>query len=60
MTRQDCEFSIPGVSRLGETGRKPILETAACEGRKPKIPQNAPGILTPPIVSIPVCRSESE
>jgi len=33
------------MSRLGETGRMPILETAPCEGRKPKILQNPPGIL---------------
>lgn len=44
---------IPTVSRLGETGIIPTLETAAYEGRKPKIPQKPPGTLTPPMVSTP-------
>lgn len=50
---------IPTVSRLGETGITPIFETAACEGRKANIPQNPPGILTPPIVSTPTHVYES-
>lgn len=39
------------MSRLVETEITTILET--CEDRKPNIPQNPQGTLTPPLVSTP-------
>lgn len=44
---------LPIVSKLCAFGRTPIVDTAPWDGRKPKIPQNAAGILTHPIVSVP-------
>ena len=42
------------MSRLVEIGMIPKCETAPCEGRNPRMPQNPAGTLTPPVVSIPV------
>ena len=41
------------MSKLCAFGRILIVDTPACDGRKPRTPQNEAGILTPPIVSVP-------
>lgn len=51
---------VPIVSRLGETGMAPRLETAAYEGRKARVPQYPAGILTPPMASIPTYAHKSK
>lgn len=51
--------SSPKASQLEATGIVPSKETAPCEERNPKTPQQAAGTLTSPTVSIPAASNST-
>lgn len=50
---------LPTASSVGATWVTPAMEMEPCDARNPKMPQNAPGILTPPMVSIAAIQTSS-